>query len=68
MRITAIGGEGKTAKDALKALAFSLKDSYVDANEKVTVTIERATISGFGDEPSYEGFEAKAVFERPTER
>lgn len=68
MEIKSIGGEGKTAKDALKALAFSLKDIYVDVNGEVTITVRRATINNFGDSLSYEGFEATAKFERPTER
>lgn len=56
MRITSKGGEGCTARDAISALAFSVRD--IDVGEEATITVKRATIRRF-DETTYEGYTAE---------
>ena len=58
MKIKSLGGEGATARDAVEALVFGLKDEQV--GEGLTITVKPARIRAFGDDPEYDGFEASA--------
>ena len=48
-------GEGPTAKEALEALAFSLRDDETPC----VIRLRAATIPAFGRQPAYEGFVAE---------
>jgi len=59
-----IGGEGKSARDALLALAHSLKNEEVDEDGTLVVHIARGRVRPLGDRPGYDGFLA-VVASRP---
>lgn len=61
MKIRTAGGEGETARGALEALAFSLKDEEVDDVGTMTITIKRAQIRELGGDETYEGYSAEVV-------
>lgn len=59
------GGEGKSARDALRALASSLKNEEVDEDGTVVVHLARGRVRPLGDRPGYDGFLA-VVVSRPN--
>lgn len=58
-----VSGEGESARDALEAFAFGLKDHEVDeaAGKCIVVHLKRAKVKPLRDAPEYDGFSAEVV-------
>ena len=65
LRVRTAGGEGKTAKAALKGLCSSLKDEEVDEDKVLVIHLTRGSVASLGDSKAYEGFVAKVVSYKP---
>ena len=61
LRVRTVGGEGKSAKDALRALASALKNEEVDEDKVLVIHVERGMVKALGDSPGYSGFLALVV-------
>lgn len=56
LKVRTVGGEGKSAREALRALASGLKNEEVDEDQVLVIHIVRSAIRALGDHPGYEGF------------
>ena len=58
LRVRTMGGEGKSAKDALRALANALKNEEVDEDGTLVINLARGRVKALGDSSGYDGFVA----------
>ncbi len=56
-----VSGEGATAREALEALAFSLRDDEVDEKGTLVIHVRAGEVPPFGNAPAYEGYIAEVV-------
>ena len=68
LRFRSVGGEGKSARDALRALANILKNEEVDEDGTLVVQVARGRVHALGDHPGYDGFVATVVSSPNTEK
>lgn len=65
LRVRTAGGEGKTAKAALKGLCSSLKDEEVDEDKVLVIHLTRGRVESLGNSKAYDGFVARVVSYKP---
>jgi hypothetical protein len=61
LKVRTSGGEGKSARDALRALATALKNEEVDEDGTLVIRVQRARVKALGDSPGYDGFLAEVT-------